>query len=104
TLKHTYQVLGEERATGIQFADESELSVDMLVISTGIRARDELAAQCGIETGPRGGILVNDQLQTTDPAVYAIGECAVYKDIIYGLVAPGYEMAEVLASNLSHLE
>ena len=43
TLKHTYQVLGEEKVTGIQFADESELSVDMLVISTGIKARDELA-------------------------------------------------------------
>ena len=101
TLKHTYQVLGEDKVTGIQFADESELSVDMLVISTGIKARDELAVQSGIETGPRGGILVNDQLQTTDTSVYAIGECAVYKDLIYGLVAPGYEMAEVLASNLA---
>ncbi|MDP4213402.1 MAG: nitrite reductase large subunit NirB [Bacteroidota bacterium] len=100
TLKHTYQVLGEERVTGIQFADESELSVDMLVISTGIKARDELASQCGIETGARGGIVVNDQLQTSDPSVFAIGECAVHKDMIYGLVAPGYEMAEVLASHL----
>jgi nitrite reductase (NADH) large subunit len=101
TLKHTYQVLGEEKVTGIQFADESELSVDMLVISTGIKARDELAVQSGIETGPRGGILVNDQLQTADPAVFAIGECAVHKDLVYGLVAPGYEMAEILASNLT---
>jgi nitrite reductase (NADH) large subunit len=101
THKHTYQVLGEEKVSGIQFADESELSVDMLVISTGIKARDELARQCGLETGARGGIVVNDFLQTSDPFIFAIGECAVHKDFIYGLVAPGYEMAEVVASNIS---
>ena len=101
THKHTYQVLGEEKVSGIQFADESELSVDMLVISTGIKARDELARQCGLETGARGGIVVNDQLQTSDSSIFAIGECAVHKDFIYGLVAPGYEMAEVLAHNIS---
>ena len=100
THKHTYQVLGEEKVCGIQFADESELSVDMLVISTGIKARDELARQCGITTGARGGIVVDDHLQTSDPSIFAIGECAVHKDFIYGLVAPGYEMAEVLASNI----
>jgi nitrite reductase (NADH) large subunit len=100
THKHTYQVLGDEKVSGIQFADESELSVDMLVISTGIKARDELARQCGLETGIRGGIVINDLLETSDPSIFAIGECAVYKDFIYGLIAPGYEMAEVLASNI----
>lgn len=100
THKHTYQVLGEDKVTGIQFADESELSVDMLVISTGIKARDELAQQFGLETGARGGIVVDDHLQTSDPSIFAIGECAVHKNFIYGLVAPGYEMAEVLASNI----
>jgi nitrite reductase (NADH) large subunit len=100
THKHTYQVLGEGRVSGIQFADESELSVDLLVISTGIKARDELAVQCGLETGARGGIAVNDHLQTSDPSIFAIGECATYKECIYGLIAPGYEMAEVLASNI----
>jgi nitrite reductase (NADH) large subunit len=100
TNKHTYQVLGEEKVTGIQFVDESELSVDMLVISTGIRARDELAKQCGLAIGSRGGIVVDDMMQTNDPSIFAIGECAVHKDFIYGLVAPGYEMAEVLASNI----
>ena len=72
----------------------------MLVISTGIKARDELARQCGLATGARGGIVVDDHLQTSDPSIFAIGECAVHKDFIYGLVAPGYEMAEVLASNI----
>ena len=104
TQKHTYQVLGEEKITGIQFADESELSVDMLVISTGIRARDELAIACGLETGPRGGIVVDDHLQTGDPSIFAIGECAVHKDIIYGLVAPGYEMADVLANKICRVK
>ncbi len=104
TLKHTYQVLGDEKVTGIQFADESELSVDMLVISTGIKARDELALDCGLQTGTRGGIVINEFLQTSDPAIYAIGECAVHQELIYGLVAPGYEMAEVLSSNLCKIK
>lgn len=100
TLRHTYQVLGDEYVTGIQFADESELGIDMLVISAGIKPRDELAVACGLKTGTRGGIIVNDHLETSDSNIYAIGECALHRDMIYGLVAPGYEMAEVLANNV----
>ncbi|HEV3224489.1 MAG TPA: nitrite reductase large subunit NirB [Puia sp.] len=100
TNKHTYKVLGEEIVSGLQFADESELSIDMLVISAGIKARDELATDCGLATGAKGGFVVNDQMQTSDPSIYAIGECASHKDFIYGLVAPGYEMAEVLVTNI----
>src|SRR5690606_23735294 len=77
---------------------------DILVISAGIAPRDELARLCGLETGHRGGIVVNDQLQTSDPYIYAIGECALYNGMIYGLVAPGYEMAEVVASHLTGTE
>ncbi len=73
----------------------------MIVISTGIRPRDELAKQCGLEMGPRGGIAVNNSMQTSDPCVYAIGECAAHAGMTYGLVAPGYEMAETLASVLT---
>src|SRR5690606_3999163 len=54
--------------------------------------------------GIRGGILVNEKLQTSDPSIYAIGECALYNEMIYGLVAPGYEMAEVVASGLCDIE
>lgn len=106
TRKHTYQVLGKEQITGIQFVDESELSIDMLVISTGINARDELARDAGLGTGPRGGILVNDVMLTEDPSIYAIGECAAHEGMIYGLVAPGYDMAEVAATHMiaHHLE
>lgn len=100
TRKHTYQVLGKDRITGIQFVDESELSVDMLVISTGINARDELARDAGLPTGTRGGIVVDDTMRTEDPAIYAIGECAAHGGMIYGLVAPGYDMAEVAVTHI----
>ena len=68
----------------------------MLVISAGIKPRDELAKSCGLEVGHRGGIVVNEKLQTSDPFIFAIGECALYNGMIYGLVAPGYEMADVV--------
>lgn len=98
--KSTQEITGDEAITGMQFADGSHLAVDMLVISAGIRPRDELAKSAGLETHPRGGIVVDNSLQTSDPAIFAIGECAVAHHMIYGLVAPGYEMAEVVASRL----
>jgi nitrite reductase (NADH) large subunit len=98
--KNTTAIEGNTGITGLKFSDDSNLSTDMLVISAGIKPRDELAKACGIEVGPRGGIIVNEKMQTNDPAVFAIGECALYDGMIYGLIAPGYEMAEILASNL----
>jgi nitrite reductase (NADH) large subunit len=100
TSKNTTAILGEGSISGMQFADDTKIDVDMLVISAGIKPRDELAMQCGLETGNRGGIVVNDHLQTSDPSIYAIGECALHKGMIYGLVAPGYEMAQVVVNNL----
>ncbi|CAN5407140.1 nitrite reductase large subunit NirB [soil metagenome] len=100
TNKNTSRILGDEVITGMQFSDDSTIPVDMLVISAGIKPRDEVAIEAGLEVGPRGGIVVNDRLQTSDPEIFAIGECALYKGMIYGLVAPGYEMADVVASNL----
>ncbi|TGK07308.1 nitrite reductase large subunit [Leptospira semungkisensis] len=98
--KETKRALGESSFQGLEFVDGSILDVDMLVISAGIRPRDELAKNFGIEVGPRGGIQVDDELRTNVYGVYAIGEVALHKNMIYGLVAPGYEMAEVLAYNL----
>ena len=72
----------------------------MVIVSAGIRPRDELAKQCGLTVGERGGVVVNDQLQTSDPDIFAIGEVALHGGMIYGLVAPGYEMAEIVAANL----
>lgn len=101
TSKNTAAIVGEGTITGMNFTDGSHLEVDMLVISAGIKPRDELARHCGLEVGPRGGIIVNNSLQTSDPSIFAIGECALHEGMIYGLVAPGYEMADVVASHLS---
>ncbi|MCC9166372.1 nitrite reductase large subunit NirB [Pontibacter harenae] len=98
--KATSRISGEDKIEALEFADETSLEVDMLVISAGIRPRDELAKLAGLETGTRGGIVVNSKMQTSDESIFAIGECALYDGMIYGLVAPGYEMAEVVATYL----
>jgi nitrite reductase (NADH) large subunit len=101
TSHNTAAILGNTSITGLIFTDGTILQADMLVISAGIKARDELAKDCGLDTGPQGGIIVNKKMQTNDPSIYAIGECALYHGAIYGLVAPGYEMAEVVVAQLS---
>jgi nitrite reductase (NADH) large subunit len=98
--KNSKEVLGEESVTGLQFTDDTVLELDMIVVSAGIRPRDELAKQAGLTLGERGGILVNDHLQTSDPDIYAIGECALHGTMVYGLVAPGYRQAETAAKHL----
>ncbi|WP_026903452.1 nitrite reductase large subunit NirB [Pedobacter glucosidilyticus] len=102
--KSTSEIVGDGKIEALAFNDDTQLELDMLVISAGIRPRDELAKLSGLEVGTRGGILVNEKLQTSDPNIFAIGECALYKDMIYGLVAPGYEMAEVVAANICRQE
>ncbi|HEV8287152.1 MAG TPA: nitrite reductase large subunit NirB [Chitinophagaceae bacterium] len=103
TNKNTTVILGDDCIEAMQFSDDTKIDVDMLVISAGIKPRDELAKQAGITVGPRGGIIVNEKLQTSDPFIFAIGECALYNGMIYGLVGPGYEMADVVAKNLVQL-
>lgn len=100
TNKGTSSIEGTDRITSLKFNDGTELPTDMLVISAGIRPRDELAKLSGIEVGTRGGIIVNEYMQTNDPDVFAIGECALFDHNIYGLIAPGYEMAEVAATKI----
>ena len=97
----TKEIHGNGKVEAVEFNDGTKLDVGMIVISTGIRPRDELAKQCGLQMGPRGGIAVDNQMQTSDPHIYAIGECAAHAGMTYGLVAPGYEMAETLASVLT---
>ena len=74
----------------------------MVIVSAGIRPRDEVAKASGIEVHERGGVIVDDELRTSDPNVFAIGEVALHSNFIYGLVAPGYDMANKLARNLRH--
>jgi NAD(P)H-dependent nitrite reductase large subunit/NAD(P)H-dependent nitrite reductase small subunit len=92
---------GDAAVTGIELSDGETVEVDLIIISAGIRPRDELARKAGIEVGPRGGVVVDDQLRTSDQHVFAIGEVALHQGMIYGLVAPGYEMADVLAKTLT---
>ncbi|HEX6839459.1 MAG TPA: nitrite reductase large subunit NirB, partial [Polyangia bacterium] len=81
----------------LRFSDGSELAADLVVFSAGIRPRDELARQSGLAIGERGGIVVDDRCATSDPDIFAIGECALHEGRTYGLVAPGYRMARVVA-------
>ncbi|AIM59625.1 nitrite reductase [Cellulophaga lytica] len=98
--KATNQILGDKFITGMEFGEDDILDVDMLIISAGIRPRDELGKACGLEIGVRGGIVVNNKMQTSDEYIYAIGEIALYNQMIYGLVAPGYEMASVVVDQI----
>lgn len=98
--KSTQYIEGEDAITGMMFEEKELLKVDMLVISAGIKPRDELGKACGLEIGVRGGIVVNNKMQTSDPNIFAIGEVALYNHMIYGLVAPGYEMADVAAEQI----
>lgn len=102
--KGTKEVLGEHGVTGLLFNDGEKLDVEMVIVSAGIRPRDDLAKQSGLIVGERGGVVVDHMLRTSDPDIYAIGECALHGGMIYGLVAPGYTMAETVARNLTQQE
>lgn len=99
--KNSKEIVGEDTIEKIDFTDDTSLPIDMLIISAGIRPRDELAVKCGLRTGERGGVYVNNKMETSDPAIYAIGEVALYNNGIYGLVAPGYEMAGVAVEQIT---
>ena len=98
--KSASEIAGTERVERMLFGEGDPLEVDMVVFSAGIRPRDELARLAGIEVGERGGITVDDAMRTSDTNIYAIGECALHGGMVYGLVGPGYQMAEVAAANL----
>ncbi len=102
TGKNTHTIAaGTFRRHRMEFADGEALETDLIVFSAGIRPRDELARKAGLEIGPRGGIVVDNVCRTSDPEVYAIGECALWNNQIFGLVAPGYQMARVLVEHLN---
>ena len=100
--KNTQQIAdGVQARHRMSFADGDALETDVIVFSAGIRPRDELARAHGLEVGPRGGIVVDNHCRTSDASIYAIGECALWNGRIYGLVAPGYEMARVAADAIT---
>lgn len=90
---------GRQQLHKLVFAD-GELEADLILFSAGIRPRDQLARDCGLQVGERGGVIIDNYCTTSDPAISAIGEVALWDGRIYGLVAPGYDMARQLANVL----
>ncbi len=102
TEKATTEIVdGESARLRMNFSDDSHLETDLIVFSAGIRPQDTLARASGLDIGERGGIVINDQCTTSDPHIHAIGECAMWSERIFGLVAPGYTMARTLAATLN---
>ncbi len=95
---------GEQAFHKMTFADGSELETDLILFSAGIRPRDDIARDSGLEIGPRGGIVIDNECTTSDPDIFAIGECALWNNRIFGLVAPGYTMARTVVDLLSKKE
>jgi nitrite reductase (NADH) large subunit len=98
--KNTKAILGPDRVLGLRFADESTLECDMVVISAGIKANWEIAAGSGLTV--ERGIVVDDQMRCVDDRdIYAVGECTQHRGQMYGLVAPLWEQAKVLADHIT---
>lgn len=96
--KETAEIIGDDRVEGLRFKDGTEIAADLVVMAVGIKPNVELARQSGIAVNR--GIIVNDYLETSVPHIYAVGECAEHRGIVYGLVAPLYEQGKVLAERL----
>ena len=91
---------GDDAFHRMNFADGTHLETDLILFSAGIRPQDALATQSGLTVGERGGIAINNFCQTSDENIYAIGECALWNNRIFGLVAPGYAMAKTAVGHL----
>jgi nitrite reductase (NADH) large subunit len=94
-------VLGEARVRGVRLGDGERLDTDMVIIAAGTTPRDELARAARLAVAKAGGIVVNDRMQTSDPHIYAVGECVAHRGTRYGLTGPGQEMASVVVANLT---
>ena len=96
----TVGVLGEDEVSGLAFADGTTLDCDMVIVACGIRPNSELAARGGLTV--ERAIVVDDQMRSVDdPDIYAVGECAQHRGQVYGLVAPLWEQAKVLADHVT---
>jgi nitrite reductase (NADH) large subunit len=100
--KNTKEIVdGQKARHRLAFTDGTSLDSDLVVFSAGIRPRDQLARAAGLAVGERGGIRIDSQCRTANPDVYAVGECALWQGRVFGLVAPGYQMAEVAARHIA---
>ncbi|WP_077622241.1 nitrite reductase large subunit NirB [Sediminibacillus massiliensis] len=100
--KHTAEIIGKKRAKGLRFKDGEVLKADLVVMAVGIKPNVSLARECDLEVNR--GILVNDYLETNDPNIFAVGECAEHRQMVYGLVAPLYQQGQVLAKRICGIE
>jgi len=96
----TSAIKGRDAVEKMTFADGSSIPVDVVIFATGVRPRDELARAAGLTVGERGGVVVDAACRTADPDIYAIGEVACIQGRVWGLVGPGYTMAEVAVDQL----
>ncbi|MCU1734065.1 MULTISPECIES: nitrite reductase large subunit NirB [unclassified Pseudomonas] len=94
-------VEGQDYRYRMNFDGGESLETDLIVFSAGIRPQDALARGCGLEIAPRGGVVIDGECRSSDPRIYAIGECASWNGSVFGLVAPGYNMARNLAAALA---
>ncbi len=97
--QQTAALFGNGRVDGLRFASGEELEADLVVIAAGIRPNAELGRKAGLEV--RRGIVVNDYMETSDPDIYAVGECTEHRGQTFGLVAPLFEQGRVLASAIT---
>ncbi len=99
TEANTKVILGGQRVEGVEFADGTRLPADLVVMAAGIRPNIALAKEAGLACGR--GIQVDDAMRTSDPGVYAVGECVEHRGALFGLVAPLYEMAKIVADRVT---
>jgi nitrite reductase (NADH) large subunit len=99
TGAHTKSILGEQRVAGVELADGTHLPADIVVMATGIRPNIALAKDAGLACGR--GIRVDDGMRTSDPAIFAVGECVEHRGAVFGLGAPLYEMAKIVADRVT---
>lgn len=102
TKANTKEILGDTKVTGVRLDDGTELDADIVIMAVGIRPSKLLAENCGLEVGR--GILVDKKMQTSDPDIYAVGECIEFESHCYGLVAPLYDQAKILGKTLAAQE
>ena len=100
--KQTAEIVGDERVEGLSFKDGTFLEADLVVMAVGIKPNVQLAKEAGLNVNR--GIVVNDYMQTDIPNIYAVGECAEHRGMVYGLVAPLYEQGKALAKAICGAE
>src|ERR1051325_11582692 len=92
-------LLGNGYVEGVQFADGERIDADMVVVAAGIRPNADLGRKAGLTVNR--GIVVNDYMETSDPRIFAVGECTEHNGVVYGLVAPLLEQGKVLAATIT---